>query len=143
MINGKKYAWEDITIRLPHGTLVDVESIDYEDDPDLEAQYGAGRTPNGYSYGNYKASGKVSVKREEFDKMVEHAGDAGIYGLKPFPITVSYEREDGKVVTDTLPAVLFGKTSTGSKQGDKNVMVQRDLLILEPIKYGGKAAIKE
>lgn len=136
-INGKKYSWEDITIKLPHGTLVDVDSIDYSDKKEKEAIYGKGSNPQGYGTGNYSAEGKLSLRKEEFDKLVDHAKQNGgsLYGLKPFTITVAYANEDQQTVTDTLQSCTITEISGGSKQGDKDVKRDISLAILDGIKW--------
>ncbi|MCR4442964.1 MAG: hypothetical protein QHH10_12085 [Peptococcaceae bacterium] len=139
MINGKKYSWEDITATMPHGVLIDITDIEYSDGKEIEAQYGKGSMPTGYGVGNYSAEGKVSMLREEFNKLLAYAKSQGctLYTLPPFPITVSYANEDQPMVTDTLKNVKFTKTSVSSSQGDKSVKVDLDIQIVGGIAWNG------
>ncbi|MBE3574540.1 MAG: hypothetical protein IMW99_03660 [Firmicutes bacterium] len=136
-INGKKYSWEDITIKLPHGTLIDVDSIEYGDKIEKEALYGKGSNAQGYGLGNYSAEGKLSLRREEFEKLIAHAKQNGgsLYGLKPFTITVAYAKDGDQTTMDTLKSCSFTETSSSSKQGDKEVKVDLSFLILDGIKW--------
>ena len=72
MINGKSYSWEDIACTFPHGMLINVENIEYSDEKETELQYGKGSKPTGYGAGNYKAEGKVTLQREELNKLLEY-----------------------------------------------------------------------
>ncbi len=140
MINGKKYSWEDITITLPHGVLIGVQAIDYGDKKDIEPVYGKGSNPIGYSEGNYSAEGSLTLVRDEYNLLNDYAkgqSPQGFYRMKPFPITVSYADEDGKVKTDTLPSCKFKERKNSSKQGDKGLAVELPFVILDPIEYDG------
>lgn len=139
MINGKRYAWEDITIYLPFGQLLDVDDIEYNDKQDLAPVYGKGALPRGYGMGNYSAEGKLTLTREEFLRLVDYAKGQGksIYRLPPFPISVSYANEDEPITTDRLKSVKFKETSTKAGQGDTSVKVDLSLVILGGIAWNG------
>lgn len=142
MINGKRYAWEDISIRLPHGLLLDVESIEYSDKKEVEAVYGKGSNPRGYSAGNYSAEGKLTLLREEFNRLLDHVRSLGVtlYNLPPFPITVGYANEDEPATTDVLKGCKITETSNSNSQGDQSVKVDLSLKILGGIDWNGVAA---
>jgi len=138
-VNGKKYSWEDITATMPHGVLIDIDSIEYSDGKEMELQYGKGSLPTGYGTGNYSSEGKVSLMREEFNRLLNYAKGLGksLYTLPPFPITAAYANDDQPTTTDVLKGVKFSKTSTSVSQGDKNVKVDLDILIVGGIAWNG------
>jgi hypothetical protein len=140
-INGRLYDWESVEIKLPSGTAVGVAEISYNDEKGLEARYGKGAKARGYGRKNYKASGSMTLDRDEFEKLKAALGD-NVYGNKPFSIVVSYGTDDQPTVTDTLPDVLITKTdSSNTKQDSENVsQMKLDFTILSPIKWGDKAA---
>jgi hypothetical protein len=142
MINGKRYAWEDITIRLPYAPLIDVDSIEYSDKKEYEAIYGKGSNPVGYGAGNYSAEGKITMLREEFNKLIAYAkkNKKGTYNLAPFTAVVSYSNEDEPVTTDTLKQCKFTEQSLSAAQGDKSVKVELSMLILGGINWNGMDA---
>jgi hypothetical protein len=143
MINGKSYDWEAVTIKLPHGTLYDVESIEYEDSSPVRRVYGKGRRPRGYSQGNEEASGKLVMRREEFNRLVADAGEAGHKGIAPFEITASYANQDQPTTTDTLRSCKFVTTKTGASQDDESIEVELDFVILDGINWGGFDSFQE
>jgi len=138
MINGRNYDWESIEIILPHGPLVQVESIEYGDKQEAEAIYGKGARPVGYGRGNYSAEGKLTIRREELSRLEAYARSLGknIYTLPPFPIVVSYANEDQPQICDRLQQCQFTERSTSPKQGDKSVNVDLSFLILGGIEWG-------
>lgn len=142
MINGKRYAWEDITIRLPHGPLLDVDSIEYSDKKEIEPIYGKGSNPRGYAGGNYSAEGKLTLLREEFNRLLDYARRLGttLYGLAPFTIVVSYANEDEPITTDRLSGCKIVEASSSASQGDQSVKVELGIKILNGITWNGVAA---
>lgn len=141
MINGNQYDWESVEIQLPNGAAIGVTDISYNDERPVEARYGKGSKPRGYGRGNYKASGSMELDLDEAERLRLALGGS-LYGGQPFAIVVSYANDDMGRVTDTLPAVKITKADSGAKQGDANVGVRKvDFEILEPIKWGGVAAL--
>jgi len=142
VINGKRYAWEDITINLPHGEAVDVDSIEYSDKKEIEAIYGKGSNPRGYAEGNYSGEAKLTLLKEEFDRLIDYAkGNGGSpYRMKPFTITVSYANDDEPTTTDTLRGCKITAISGSQKQGDRGVKREVSLILLEPILWNGVEA---
>lgn len=142
MINGKRYAWEDVSIRLPHGLLLDVDSVEYSDKKEIEPVYGKGSNPRGYGSGNYSAEGKLTLLREEFNRLLDYAKSLGVtlYGLAPFPVTVSYANEDEPTTTDRLTGVKITEVRSSAGQGDQSVKVDLSIKILGGILWNGVRA---
>jgi len=136
MINGKYYDWEDVSINFAHGPLIDVQSIEYSDEQETEEVYGKGSKPRGYGHGNYKASGKVTFTREEYDRLIVWAKTQGrpLYDLNYFNATVSFADDGTQAHTDTLQECKFNKRSFKAKQGDKKNEVDLDIAIIGGIK---------
>lgn len=143
MINGKHYSWEDITINTPWGTAVEIQDISYDDELEKEVVYGRGSKATGYGTGNYKASGKVSMTREEFSKITDYCkrNRIPLYKIPPFPIVVSYADDGLPTNIDTLKQCTFTKTSNKAAQGDKSFKVDLDFVIIDQIIRNGVAAV--
>lgn len=141
MINGKRYSWEDVTVNLPTGVAVDIDSIEYSDEKEFEESYGRGSNPRGYGSGNYKAEGKITLLKEEHDKMIAYTRSQGrsLYKLPPFPIVVNYANEDQPSSTDILKQCKISKVSHSTSQGDKDTKVEYDIKIFGGIFRNGLA----
>ncbi len=142
-INGNLYDWESVEIQLPQGAAIGVTEITYNDERGIESRYGKGATPRGYGRKNYKASGSITLDRDEAERLREALGGS-FYGGAPFTVVVSYANADQPTITDTLPDCKITKADTSAKQDDDNVgALKFDLGILSPIKWNDKPAYGE
>lgn len=136
-INGRYYDWEHISIQVKGVPLADVLSIDYEDSEKVNAIYGKGRTPRGYTKGNWEASGKLTLLREEYDRLRAASPEGNVYKLDPFDIVISYDKGNGTAVTDTLKDCLFTKRSFGGVEQDtERITVELEFVVLGEIQHG-------
>ncbi len=139
-INGNMYDWESIEIMLPSGIAVGVTEISYNDERGIEPRYGKGSTPRGFGRKNYKATGSLTLDRDEDNRLRAIMGGT-VYNNVPFPIVVAYADSDQVPQVDVLPDCLITKRDTSAKQDDDNAgAVKMDFVILSPIKWGGVAA---
>ena len=141
-VNGKAYDWADINLFLP-GVAIEPQEISYDDELEKELVYGLGCKPRGYGRGNYKASGKLSLLRDDYDALLDYCKQQG----KPFfavefpRIVVSYANEGEQARQDVLNRVSFTKRSNKVAQGDKSLKVDLDLLIAGTIEHDGVSSI--
>lgn len=138
-INGKHYSWEDISIGLPYGIGLEVQDISYDDELEKEPVYGKGAAATGYGTGKYKASAKITVTREEFNRLTDYCKKRGLslYRIPEFSITVSYADDGTPTNTDTIKGCSFSKTSHKAKNGDKSFTVDLDLNVSGVIERNG------
>lgn len=136
MINGRKYAWEDVTIMLANQLGVGVQDISWDEDKETEAIYGMGSKPIGYSQGNWKAEGKVTILIEDYQTLLSYAKGVrgGIFDFKPFNIIVSYANDEEIPHTVKLLQCKFSKKSRKATQGEKKNTVDLDFSIFGDIK---------
>ncbi len=142
MINGKVFDWGDITISLLPLTSVvfTAQSISWDEELEAEAIYGKGRTPVGYGNGNWKASGKLEMLKSEFESLALVASN-GILNLEPQSTTINVlYSNSASVSTNTLSGIRFTKISDSAKQGDKELTVSLEFLILGNVTRNGKSA---
>lgn len=90
-VNGQTYSWGDVDVKIP-GLVLVVQEISYDDEQDMEESYGKGNRPRGYGKGNYKASGKMSMLRDDYDDVLAYCKAKGVpfYGLEWPSVVVSY-----------------------------------------------------
>lgn len=142
LINGKAYDWADISIDYP-GFTMQPQEINYDDELEKELAYGIGSAPRGWGTGNYKASAKLTVLRDDFEALLAHCKTQGIalYKLVIPKIVVSYANDGDKITTDVLSKVTITKTSHKAASGDKSLKVDLDLLPVGVIVRNGVSAI--
>lgn len=142
MINGKSFGWSDIEISLP-GLEINIQDISYDDELEKELTYGLGNKPRGYGTGNYAASGKISMNREDFIEILNYCkkNNIPLYKLVIPKIVVSYANDDQPLQVDILPECSFSKRSLSAAQGDKTLKVELDLFIGGVIDTNGVKAI--
>lgn len=142
IINGRSYDWSSIEIDMP-GMTFQAQDINYDDELEKEPVYGIGNMQRGYGRGNYKATGKVVMLKDDFDDLVNYCKKqrVALYDLDIPKITVSYAHEFQRTKIDVLNKVTITKASHKGAQGDKSLTVDIDLLIYGNIVRDGLAAI--
>lgn len=137
-VNGINYGWGDVDVKIPGLNLV-VQEISYDDEQEMEESYGKGSRPRGYGKGNYKASGKMSMLRDDFDDVLDYCKATGksFYNVELPSVIVSYGNPGGRTRIDELKRVVFVKRSHKAAQGDKTLTVDIDLMIVGGIVEDG------
>ena len=142
IINGRAYDWSSIEIDIP-GMTFQAQDINYDDELEKEPVYGMGSTQRGYGRGNYKATGKLTMLKDDFDDFIAYCKKqkVALYDLDIPKITVSYANDFQKTKIDVLNKVTISKVSHKGTQGDKKLTVDMDLLIYGNIVRDGLPAI--
>lgn len=137
-VNGISYGWGDVDVKIPGLTPV-FQEISYDDEQEMEESYGKGGKPRGYGKGNYKASGKVSMHRDDYDDILDYCKATGkpFFGVEFPSVVVSYANPGGRTRIDELKRVVFVKRSHKAAQGDKTLSVDIDLMIVGGIVEDG------
>ena len=141
-VNGKSYDWGDVNLQLP-GVVIEPQEISYDDELEKEVAYGRGSKPRGYGRGNYKASGKLTLLRDDYDVLLDYCKHQNVafFALEFPKVIVSYANEGDRTRQDVLNRVSFTKRSNKAAQGDKSLKVDLDLMIAGMIEHDGVAAI--
>ena len=139
-VNGKNYDWGDVDVKFP-GLVLVVQEISYDDEQDMEESYGRGYKPRGF--GNYKASGKLSMLRDDYEDLLAFCKARGVsfYDLELPSIVVSYADNGKAISTDELKKVRPIKRTHKAAQGDKSLSVDVDLMIVGGIITNGVQAV--
>lgn len=141
-VNGKAYDWGDVDLKIP-GLNIQVQEISYDDELEIEEVYGSGSKPRGYGTGNYKASGKLSMLRDDYDDLLAYCKQKGVpfYKMELPSIIVSYANEGARTKIDELKKVKFSKRSNKAAQGDKSLTVDVDMMIVGGVYQDGVAPV--
>ena len=137
-VNGINYGWGDVDVKLPGLKLV-VQEISYDDEQDSEESYGQGNKPRGYGKGNYKASGKISMLRDDYDDLLAYCKAKGtpFFSMELPSVVVSYANPGDRTRIDELKRVVPKSRSFKAAQGDKTLSVDIDLMIVGGIVQDG------
>lgn len=141
-VNGRAYDWGDVNVQIP-GLTLEVQEISYDDEQEKELVYGLGSRPRGYGRGNYKASGKITMLRDDYDTLLDHCKQTGtpFFSLEFPKIIISYANDGERTRQDVLNKVSFSKRSSKAAQGDKSLKVDLDLMIAGTIEQDGVSAV--
>lgn len=145
-INGKQFDWGDISISIiPISPIIfTAKTISWEEEYEATPIYGKGRVPVGYGKGNWRSNGRIEMLKSEFEAL-NIIAPKGILGLDPRITTINIIYNNlteglAPLAVNTLTNVCFTKISDTATQGDKELKVGLDFLILGDIKRNGKSS---
>ncbi len=141
-INGKVFDWGDLTIIYPGSVpvgVIGVQSIDWNEEQEIEAVYGASDKAIGWGSGNWKAEGKITLLLEAY-RQLNLVTPKGIFKAPPFNIVLAFANDDEPMHTVQLIGCKWTKKGNKAGQGDKKMEVELDFVILEDIKHDGISA---
>ena len=128
-MNGKLYDWADIVLVIAGVPVTGITGIEYKDDQDIVAKYGAGRYPVGFAKGRITSTGKITLYQEEVEAMQRQSLTGRLQDIAPFDIIVSYLPDTGIVSIDKLRNCMFKNNGRGWKEGDTGQEVEIDLVM--------------
>jgi hypothetical protein len=129
LINGIAYSWSDVNVNVLGVLVSGISAINYEDEQEIEDNYGAGRMPVSRGYGEIKTTGSITLHSEEIVALQKVVPGGRLQDIPPFDIPVTYLPASGVITTDILKNVQFKKNSRNPKQGDKKIEVEIPLAI--------------
>ena len=136
LINGQAYAWAIIKLNILGRDVVGVSSINYDDEQDMEHNYGAGNRPFSEGLGRISCSGSIELFMEELVALQKASPTGRLQDLGNFDIIVSYvPANKSAIVKDVLKGCRFKNNGRGVSEGDMNISKEIQLLVAE-IKWG-------
>lgn len=129
LINGTAYAWSQIELRLFNTPVAGVTKITYEDEQEMQDNYGAGAFPVSRGYGQIKPKAGITLEMAEVEALQAAAPGGRLQSIPEFDVVVSYLPEGGVIVNHTLHNCRFKGNKREIKSGDMTVEVELDLQI--------------
>jgi hypothetical protein len=129
LINGHAYSWADVRMNILGVTVAGIIGIKYDDEEEMEDQYGAGNRPVSRGHGNIKCTGSITLLSEEVVALENVAPNGRLQEIPEFDIPVSFLPPSGVVVTHMLKNCRFEKNSRDLKQNAKSFEVEIPLLM--------------
>lgn len=129
LINGTAYSWSQITFSMFNVPVAGVKSISYNDEQEMQDNFGAGNRPVSRGYGRITCTGSIGLFMEEV-KALQNASPTGrLQDIPEFDMVVSWLPTGGILMTHTLKNVKFKTTPIEVNEGDMEVVVNVDLQI--------------
>jgi hypothetical protein len=130
LINGESYSWSQIELNILGVPVAGVVEIEYEDDQEIEDNYGAGNFPVSRGMGKIKYTGSITLEMNEVVALQNASKTGRLQDIPEFPIIVSWvPNQSNAVVTHKLLSCRFQKTSIKTKTGDMTIPVTLPLKI--------------
>lgn len=133
MINlqlGVNYSWGDVQLLIAGAfPIIGIDAISYDEEQDIEGNFGAGNFYVGVGFGAVKYKGSISLYQEEIENLKEIAPNGRIQEIVPFSIKVVRGNNTQALVVDTLQNCIIKNTPFDTKQGDKKIVNKLELFI--------------
>ena len=141
LANGINYSWGDCYFTIPNvlgGSPIDgIREIEYEEDQEVENNYGAGNYPSGVGFGMVKYKASMTLFKETLVTLQGLAPSGKIQLFPPFQITVTYGNTSQALQTDILKFCTFKNNPFAAKVNDKLFTGKIELNIVD-ISWNGQ-----
>ncbi len=128
LINGTSYAWSQIQVNILNTPVNEVTAISYEDEQEMQDNYGAGEYPVSRGYGKIKAKAKITMAMAEVVALQAAAPGKQLNRIPEFDVVVSYQPTGGKIVIETVKNCRFKSNKREVKEGDMTIPVELELI---------------
>jgi len=129
LINGVNYSWSNITLVLFGIPVVGITKIEYKKKQKKEDNYGLGAEPISRGYGNSEYEAKITLYKDEWNKIIAAAPTRDPLAIPFFDIQVSFGGSRVTASLDVLNACEFLEDPFTIGQGDTKVMIELPLAI--------------
>ena len=129
LINGVNYSWANIKLVLFGVPVVGITKIEYSKKQKKENNYGMGTEPVSRGYGNNEYEGKITLYRDEWNKIIAAAPTKNPMDIDFFDIQVVYAGTRVAPVIDVLRSCEFMEDVLSVGQGDTKIMVEIPIII--------------
>lgn len=129
LINGTNYSWSNVTMVLFGVPVVGITKIEYKRKQKKEDNYGLGFEPISRGYGNAEYEAKITLYKDEWNKIIAAAPIRDPLAIPRFDIQVSFGGSRVTASLDVLHSCEFIEDPFTVSQGDTKVMIELPLQI--------------
>lgn len=129
LINGRAYSYADIVPTVNGYTPMSCTKISWKVKREKKNNYGLGRNPTSRGYGTKTYEAELEMSLEDVIAIQRTVPSNDLTDVKPFPIVVSWQPEDGAPVTVTLLYCEFVEFGVDTSNGDTDTKVKLPLII--------------
>lgn len=138
LINGIQHSWASVRMVLLGRTVTGVTKIEYDDNVNLENNYGAGNMPESRGVGNYEAKCSIELYQHEVVGIQQSIAGKRLQEIDPFDIVVTFLPEgNAGLVVDVIKDCQFKTNGRSLNQSDPNSKVPLELIVSN-IKWHGQ-----
>lgn len=131
LINGRNYAWGNITLVLFGVPVTGITKIEYKRKQKKENNFGFGPNPVSRGYGNIESDGSIELYTDEWKRIIAAAPNRDPLQIGPFDIQVVYGGSGVQADKDVLRSCEFLEDPFDAKQGDTKLTVSIPLIIAQ------------
>ncbi|NNV54529.1 hypothetical protein [Limnovirga soli] len=128
LINGKAYAWANVSFMLANAPVIGITAIDYDDMEGKKNGYGSGKWPIDRAEGNYEAKASITLKANELEALTDKAPNGRLQNFGVFEIIVSFLVGTTRRTHKIRNCEFTGNKRT-MKQGDTEIASDMELII--------------
>lgn len=129
LINGVNYSWANVKFVLFGIPVVGITKIEYKKKQKKDNNYGMGTEPVSRGYGNNEYDAKITMYRDEWNRIIKAAPNADPLQAPFSDIQVVFGGSRVSACTDILQAAEFLEDPFTVGQGDTKIMVDIPLII--------------
>lgn len=130
LVNGTEYSWSQITLNIWGVPVAGVTNVKYNENQDIQDNFGAGNRPVSRGYGNIMAEDcSVTLLMTEVEALQASVASGRIGDIPEFDIVVAYLPEGGVITTHTLKNCRFKGNSRDVSQNDMSIEVELALQV--------------
>lgn len=133
LINGYSYGWSTLEINIGRVPVFGVTAISYNEEEEMEENYGKGNRPVSRGFGNITTTGSITLDMAEVEALQAASPTGRLQDLNEFDVIVSYQPKSGAIKTHKLKNCRFKNNGREINQNDKRVSTQLELIIAEII----------
>lgn len=129
LVNGTAYAWSQIDLKILGQSVNGVTAISYEDNQEMQDNYGAGNRPVSRGYGKIECKASMTLEMAEVEALQAAVNSGRVQDIPEFDVIVSFMPDGGIVRNHTLKNCRFKGNKRDVKQGDMTVEVEMELQV--------------
>lgn len=124
LVNGTAYSWSQITVNILGVPVAGVSAINYNEEQEMQDNYGAGNRPTARGYGRITTEGSITLHMEEVEALQAAVSTGRLQDIPEFDVVVAYLPEGGNIVTHTLKNCRMKNNGREVSEGDMVINVE-------------------
>ena len=126
-INGNRYSWSSIELRVLGKRILGVKSVDFAQALEPGEVYGTHAQKIGRTRGELKPTGSIEMNKEEAEDLVNTLGDG--YMEVPFDVVIAF-RELTTISTAIIHGARIKNMDSSHSQGTDALMMKLELDVM-------------